>query len=131
MGKELSDIEINYAQQLLKANHLKFNGFQSTLVIRKMAQFENSIQIVHCAARHHWILATTVAASKEKSKFFTQSSLTVTRKLCKPCILYFSLFQNIQPLRCVSARSKLVQLTVGYFRLPTQWPWFMERTLAS
>ena len=29
MGEELSDIEINYAQQLLKANHPKFNGFQS------------------------------------------------------------------------------------------------------
>ena len=47
--KELSDIEINYAQQLLKAKHPKFNGFQSTLVMKKVGQFENNIQIVHCA----------------------------------------------------------------------------------
>jgi len=45
MGEELSDMEINYAQQLLKANHPKFNGFQSTLVVRKIIQFENSVQI--------------------------------------------------------------------------------------
>ena len=36
MGEELSDMEINYAQQLLKANHPKFNGFQSTLELEKL-----------------------------------------------------------------------------------------------
>ena len=70
MGGELSDIEFNYAQQLLKANHPKLNGCHSTWVIRKMAQFENSIQIVHCAARHHWILATTVDCKLGEVKIF-------------------------------------------------------------
>lgn len=70
MGEELSDIEINYAQQLLKANHPKFNGFQSALVMRKVEQFENNIQIVHCADRHHWIMVTTVNCMQGEVKVF-------------------------------------------------------------
>ena len=43
MGEELTDMEINHAQQLLKAKHPKFNGFQSTLATKKVRQFENNI----------------------------------------------------------------------------------------
>ena len=43
MGQELSDREINFAQQLLKAQHSKCNGLRSTLVMRKVGQFENDI----------------------------------------------------------------------------------------
>jgi len=45
-GEKLSDTEISRAYQLLKTKHPKFNGFQSTLLLRKMIQFENSLQIV-------------------------------------------------------------------------------------
>ena len=95
MGEELTDMEINHAQQLLKAKHPKFNGFQSTLVIRKVGQFENNIQIVHCANRHHWMMATTVNCIQGEVKIFDSMFLTVTRRLCRPCILYFSMLQNI------------------------------------
>ena len=70
MDKEHTDMEINHAQQLLKAKHPKFNGFQSTLVVRKLGQFENNIQIVHCASRHHWIMATTVNCIQGEVKIF-------------------------------------------------------------
>ena len=70
MGQELSDIEINYAQQLLKANYPKFNGFQSTLVMRKVGWLENNIQIVHCTSRHHWVMTTTVNCMQGEIKVF-------------------------------------------------------------
>ena len=38
MGEELTDMEIDHAQQLLKAKHPNFNDFQSTLVARKLGR---------------------------------------------------------------------------------------------
>ena len=60
MGEELSDIEINYAEQLLKVHHPKFGGFHSTLLQRRVKGSANNIQIVHCSTRYHWITATTM-----------------------------------------------------------------------
>ena len=71
MGEELSDMEINFAQRLLKAQHPKCNGFQSTLVVRKaVGHFENNIQIIHCASRHHWIAAITVNCTQQEVKVY-------------------------------------------------------------
>ena len=55
----------------------------------------NNIQIVHCTSRHHWIIATTVNCIQGESKFLIPCCLTVTRRLCRPCILYFSMLQSI------------------------------------
>ena len=64
MGKELSDLETNFAQELLKHQHPTFNGFKSTLAQEKPILTEtflqNNIQIIHCHGRHHWITVTTV-----------------------------------------------------------------------
>ena len=94
MGEELSDMEINYAQQLLKANHPKFNGFQSTLVVRKIIQFENSVQIVHCAARHHWILATTVDCKQGEVKIFDSIFFNCDKETLKTMHTLFELISE-------------------------------------
>ena len=65
MGAELSDITINYAQELLKIQFQELNGLQSTLLqVREVelseAQVKNKLQIIHCSKRHHWIVASTV-----------------------------------------------------------------------
>ena len=66
VGKELSDLHINMAQNLLKAQFPEFNGFRSMLLQEKElpVQFiddvKNKVQIIHCNKRHHWIVATTV-----------------------------------------------------------------------
>ena len=60
MGEELSDVEINYAQQLLKEKHPNINGLRTTLYKGKIPEIENSVQIVHCLARHHWITVSTI-----------------------------------------------------------------------
>ena len=60
MGEEFSDIEINYAQRLLKEKHPKINGLCTTLYIGKIPEIEDSVQIVHCSTRHHWITISTI-----------------------------------------------------------------------
>ena len=70
MGEELSNNEINYAQQLLKLQHPKFSGFHSTLLQGRMKGFTNNIQIVYCSTRHHWITTTTVNCKLGEVKIF-------------------------------------------------------------
>lgn len=60
LGEELSDIKINYAQQLLKVHYPKFSGFHSTLLQGRVKGSANNIQIVHYSTKHHWITATTM-----------------------------------------------------------------------
>ena len=65
MGEELCDIEINFAQQLLKAQFTKLNGLASTLYQEKRVKLtesliQNKVQIIYCKTRHHWIAASTV-----------------------------------------------------------------------
>ena len=65
MGAELSDITINYAQELLKIQFQELNGLHSTLLQEREVelsetQVKNKLQIIHCTKRHHWIVASTV-----------------------------------------------------------------------
>ena len=66
MGDELSDLHVNMAQNLLKAQFPQLNGFCSTLLqgkelpVQSTDAVKNKVQIIHCDKRHHWIVATTV-----------------------------------------------------------------------
>ena len=75
MGNELSDDEINLAQQLLKEQYNKLNGLQSTLLQSKHLnltenEIRNKIQIIHCYPRHHWIVASTVGCALNQVKIY-------------------------------------------------------------
>ena len=72
MGGELSDIEINYAQRLLKKQHPNFGGFHSTLLQGRVLvkDFANNIQIVYCSTRNHWITTTIVKCKLGEVKVF-------------------------------------------------------------
>ena len=64
MGQELSDLEINFAQELLKGQYPKVSGLQSTLFQERIKLFSTGfitscIQIIHCKMRHHWVTAST------------------------------------------------------------------------
>ena len=64
MGQKLSDVDINLAQHLLKAQYPKLNRLKSTLLQDKKAanaksSISNNIQIIYCQERHHWITVTT------------------------------------------------------------------------
>ena len=64
MGEELSDVHFNLAQSLLKVQFPELGGLKSTLLQQKevsaLETKEKVIQIIHCASRHHWIVATTI-----------------------------------------------------------------------
>lgn len=70
MGEELSDIEINYAQQLLKEKHPKVNGLRTTLYKGKIPEINDSVQILHCSTRHHWITASTINCKDGEVRVF-------------------------------------------------------------
>ena len=68
MGEEITDVEINFAQQLLKAQFAKINGLLCTLYQEKKVELtdssvQNKLQIIYCKSRHHWIVATTIKCS--------------------------------------------------------------------
>ena len=65
MNVELSDVEINFAQELLKQQFPQINGLQLTLLQEKPLHptedsVKNKIQIIHCKSRNHRIVASTV-----------------------------------------------------------------------
>ena len=75
MGKQLEDLEIDYAQRLLKSQFPHLNGLQSTLIQQKACLTtdqvnENKIQIVFCNIRKHWIVATTVDCNDGEVKVY-------------------------------------------------------------
>ena len=78
MGNELTDVEINFAQQLLKAQFTSINGLESTLhqqlhknaTVFSKDSIRNKIQILFCKERKHWIVATTVNCSPNEVKVY-------------------------------------------------------------
>ena len=70
MGVELTDAEINYGQRLLKERYPKINGLRTTLYQGKMQEVENSIQVIHCPSRFHWITVTTMNCKANKVRVF-------------------------------------------------------------
>ena len=75
MGKELTDTEINLAQQLLKSQFPGVNGLQSTLLQDKQTiltekSLRDNIQIIHCKRRHHWVVATMMNCDIYQVKVF-------------------------------------------------------------
>ena len=78
MGEELTDVEINFAQQLLKQQFKHINGFCSTLLQEKAlnltkSSVANRIQIIHCKGRKHWVLATTINSKHDTVKVYDSS----------------------------------------------------------
>ena len=65
--EEFSDIEINYAQRLLKDKHPNVGSLRTTLY---KGIISDSVQIVHCSARHHWITVSTINCKKGEVRVF-------------------------------------------------------------
>lgn len=63
MGQELTDLEINFAQRLLREQFHHINGLQSTLLQEKNVKgisSKNRLQIIFCKERKHWVVATNI-----------------------------------------------------------------------
>ena len=75
MGNELTDVEINFAQELLKAQFTNIRGLQSTLLQQNISllskdSIENRVQILFCKERNHWIMATTISCTQNEVKIY-------------------------------------------------------------
>ena len=75
MGEQLTDVEINFAQHLLKSQFKHVNGLHSTLQQDKKLGLtneliHNKIQIIFCKVRKHWITATTINCCNNKVKIY-------------------------------------------------------------
>lgn len=61
-GDKLSDLHINFAQQLLKQQFPLLNGLQCTLLQNKEHVGKPlELQVIHCCTRDHWIVASTIS----------------------------------------------------------------------
>ena len=102
MGEELSDIEINYTQRLLKEKHPKINGLRTTLYNGKITEIDDSVQIVHCSTRHHWITVSTNNCKEGEVRVF-DSVFTNCDKETEAVI--YSLYQrDTENIRIIMSR---------------------------
>ena len=81
MGDQLTDLEINYAQQLLKQQRTHVNGLTSTLLQEKGSNLtrdtvKNRVQIIYCRNRRHWVVATTINSDYNTVKVYDYVSLS-------------------------------------------------------
>ena len=63
----LSDVSINWAQQIIKDQFPHLGGLQSSLLLQKTTidvSVEDKIQIIHCRS-NHWIVAASSAGCEE------------------------------------------------------------------
>ena len=91
MGEELTDLEINFAQRLLKEQFHHINGLQSTLLQEqnvKRISSKNRLQIIFCKERKHWVVATNINCIHGEVKvydslfqYLDQTSLKCIEKL--------------------------------------------------
>ena len=90
MGEELTDLEINFAQQLLKEQFQHINELQSTLLLEKDMKIssKNRLEIIFCNERKQWVVATTISCINGEVKvydslfqYLDQSSLKCIEEL--------------------------------------------------
>ena len=75
MGDQLTDLEINYAQQLLKQQCTHVNGLCSTLLQEKRSNLtrdsvKNRVQITYCRNCRHWVVAITINSDYNTVKVY-------------------------------------------------------------
>ena len=92
MGEQLTDLEINVAQQLLKEQFHHINRLQSTLLqeryVKTSKEVKNKLQIIFCKERKHWVVATNIKCIDGEVKvydslfqYLDQASLKCIEKL--------------------------------------------------
>ena len=63
-GSQLTDKHIQLAQTLIRGQFPRIGELQSTLLQERYHNLpSNSIQVVHCLKRHHWIVASNVLSA--------------------------------------------------------------------
>lgn len=102
MGEMLTDLEINFAQKILKSQFPEIHGLHLTLLQSKINENKgpsnDKLQIVHCKERHHWITVTTIGCDEGIVKVFDSVYCTLDDS---STTIILNMFQNKtkQPLK--------------------------------
>ena len=92
VGEQLTDLEINFAHQLLKEQFHRINGLQSTLLqeryVKTSKEVKNKLQIIFCKERKYWVVTTNIKCIDGEVKvhdslfqYLDQASLQCIEKL--------------------------------------------------
>jgi len=113
MGEELSDIHVNVAQNLIKVQFPELGGLKSTLLQQKEMPVleckEKMIQVIHCASRHHWIVATTIGGGGNSVVVYDSAFKNVDRETRKNV---YKLFESL-PVKNIKIPKVQKQKIVG------------------
>ena len=90
MGREVSDLEINLAQQLLKEQFIKLHSLQSMLLQEKvLAPMKEELQNKVHKEQKHWVVAITINCDKNEVAvyhsffaFLDKESMQIVETLC-------------------------------------------------
>ena len=92
-GSELTDMHINFAQAILKAQFSRIRGLYSTLLlVRFKAPFSctgDAIQIMHTRGSHCWIVVSTVGCGGKDVNVFDSLYSSVDKETVKIINLLF------------------------------------------
>ena len=91
----LTDVHIILAQTLLKSQFDQLNGLNNTLYqARKVTLTKdtvaNKLQIFHCKARSHWIVATTVKCTPDTVMVYDSVFISVDDETMEILQNYFN-----------------------------------------
>lgn len=76
-GGELTDEHINFSQNLIRTQFPLIGGLKSTLLQQKSMKGSctaNTIQIIHCQKRRHWIVASTIWCKPEDVNIYDSAN---------------------------------------------------------
>ena len=99
-GSKLTDLSINFAQQMLK-EQFKINGLQSTLLqARSSKQIRlNQLQIIHSHGNSHWIVASSMN-SKNQTVLVYDSAYVLLEKNTEKIIQNLFNSRRIKMVKC-------------------------------
>ena len=77
-GSQLTDKHIGLAQTLIRGQFPKLGGLHSTLLQDRYHNLSsNSVQIVHCSKRHHWIVASSILSASGHVHIYDSPHTTI------------------------------------------------------
>jgi len=116
-GGEITDKIIQYYQYLAEKQFSTIGGLHSTLLQshHKGRLPDNPLQVVHCSARHHWILASNIDCKKGVVNIYDSLFTSLDEEALATVNSY--LIKKVAKCKfsigCKRSRSKLGKKTVG------------------
>ena len=94
-GSQLTDKHIHLAKTLISGQYPKISGLQSTLLQERYHNLpSNSIQIVHCLKRHHWIVTSYILSASDHMHVYDSLHTTTDEESIELVTICLALMQS-------------------------------------